>query len=599
MTCFRPPAVMLAAVALVWACSRPDETPAEQPPILVDRAAETGLDFVHFNGMSGELYFAEHTGPGGALFDADNDGDLDVYLVQGTMLGDGKSVSDATRPPAGPLGDRLFLNQLAAGPDGKPVLSFTDVTETSGLDARGYGMGVATGDYDNDGRTDLYVTRFGANQLLRNEGPGADGGVSFSDRTAEAGAGDERWSTSAAFLDLNDDGWLDLFVVNYTDFRIANHKLCADPAGAPDYCGPRSYRPVADRLLLNRGPDKSGRVTFDDITASAGVAGQAAAGLGITVADFDADGRIDIYVANDQMQNHLWLNQGEGDDPRLVNVALERGCALDHQGQPQASMGVDAGDVDGDGDEDLFMTHLRQETNTLYLNDGRGFFVERTISSGLGAPSFDFTGFGTSLLDLEGDGWLDVIAVNGAVRLIEEQKNAGHPFPLEQRNQLFANRQGRFEEISDQAPVLAVPAVSRGAAVGDVDNDGDPDVLVLNNAGPAQLLINHSNGGHWLGLRLIGSPAAGAEGRDMLGAEVTLERPGSGRLLRRVRSAASYLSANDPRVLFGLGTTEPTSGLRIEVRWPSGRTEAWDGLELDRYTTLVEGSGEPLTEPTS
>ncbi len=596
MTCFRPPAVMLAAAALVWACGRPSETPPEKPPILLDRAAETGLDFVHFNGMSGELYFAEHTGPGGALFDADNDGDLDVYLVQGTMLGDGKTVNDATRPPAGPLGDRLFLNRLADGPDG-PALSFADITEASGLDAVGYGMGVATGDYDNDGLTDLYVTRFGANQLLRNEGPGADGIVSFTDRTAEAGAGDERWSTSAAFLDLNGDGWLDLFIVNYTDFRVANHKICADPAGAPDYCGPRSYRPVADRLLLNRGPDESGRVTFDDITVSAGIATQPSAGLGITIADFDADGRVDVYVANDQMQNHLWLNQGEGDEPRLVNVALERGCALDHQGQPQASMGVDAGDVDGDGDEDLFMTHLRQETNTLYLNDGRGFFVERTISSGLGAPSFNFTGFGTSLLDLDRDGWLDVIAVNGAVRIIEELKNAGHPLPLEQRNQLFANRRGRFEEISDQAPVLAVPAVSRGAAVGDVDNDGDPDVLVLNNAGAAQLLINTSDGGHWLGLRLTGSSETG--GRDMLGAEVRLERPGAGPLLRRVRSAASYLSANDPRVHFGLGPIEPASDLRVEVRWPSGRIESWDDLEPDRYTTLVEGSGRPVTEPTS
>ncbi len=584
---------VLAFAMLACACGQQGKPADETPPLFVDRAAETGLDFVHFNGMSGELYFAEHTGAGGALFDADGDGDLDVYLVQGTMLGAGKTENDALRPPAGALGDRFYRNDLTAGEDGAPLLAFTDVTGASGLAAHGYGMGVAAGDYDNDGRTDLYVTRFGDNQLWRNEG--LDGGVvTFSDRTAETGTGDDRWSTSAAFFDADGDGWLDLYVVNYTDYRLATHKPCTDAAGAPDYCGPRSYRPITDRLLRNLGPGDGGRVTFEDVTAAAGVAAVAGAGLGVTAGDFDRDGRADVYVTNDQMQNHLWLNQGagEGGGVRFANTALEHGCALDHQGQPQASMGVDAGDVDNDGDLDLFMTHLRGETNTLYLNDGHGFFVERTISSGLGAPSLELTGFGASLLDVDRDGWLDVFTVNGAVRILREQELAGHPYPLVQPNQLFRNQEGRFEDASGQAPVLATARVSRGAAVGDVDNDGDPDVLVTNNADAVQLLINTSTTGRWLGLRLVGETD-----RDMLGAEVTLERPGQPPLVRRVRSAASYLSANDPRVLFGLGDQAADGGARVEVRWPSGRIEAWDGLELDRYTTLTEGSGEPLAEP--
>ncbi len=586
---------LLATALLACGCGPQGSSPPPLSALFIDRAAETGLDFVHFNGMSGELYFAEMAGPGGALFDFDGDGDLDVYLVQGSMLGDGKTVDDALRAPVGPPGDRLFRNDLTIGADGEPVLSFTDVTDEAQVRGTDYGMGVTTGDYDGDGLTDLYVTRFGGNQLWRNEGATElDGPVTFSDRTVETGTDDPRWSTSAAFADLDGDGRQDLFVATYTDFRIANHKPCSDDGGARDYCGPRSYHPLPDRLFLNRGPGNDGAIAFEDVTAAAGLAAAAGAGLGVTIADFDGDRRVDVYVANDQMPNYLWLNQGPDADgvPQFVEAALERGCALDHQGRAQASMGVDAGDVDGDGDLDLFLTHLSEESNTLYLNDGRGFFVERTISSGLGAPSLGLTGFGTAFLDFDLDGWLDVVAVNGAVRLLHELKMAGHLHPLEQRNQLFHNRGGRFEEVSELAPVLTMPKVSRGTAVGDVDNDGDPDVLVLNNADAAQLLINETTGGNWLGLRLVDP-----DGRDVLGAEVTLERRDLPPLVRWGRSAGSYLSANDPRVLFGLG--EDGAPAAVTVRWPSGRTEVWDGLEPRRYATLVEGEGRTLTEPRS
>ncbi len=579
---------LAAALLLAGGCHRSGD-PAPGGEIFVDRARASGLDFVHFNGMAGELYFSEMVGPGSALFDADNDGDLDLFLVQGRMLGPGKTLADAVFPPAAgaPLRGRLFRNDLEAGAG----LRFTDVTAASGLVADGYGMGAAAGDVDNDGWTDLYLTGFGANQLWRNDGPGADGGVTFSDVTAASGTGEERWSTSAAFLDFDRDGWLDLYVVNYTDFRIANHEPCVNQLGQREYCGPRSYRPETDRLFRNLGPGADGAVTFADVSAEAGLLAAPGPGLGVAVADFDGDGWPDVYVANDQARNHLWMNRGAGGgSPLFREEALARGCALDAQGRAQASMGVEAGDVDRDGDADLFMTHLLREVNTLYVNDGKGAFTDRTMASGLGAPSIGATGFGTALLDVDLDGWLDVIAVNGEVRTIPEQRAAGDPLPLRQANQLFLGAGGRFVDASARAPVLAAPAVSRGAAVGDVDNDGDPDVVVNDNGGPVQLLINQLGGrAHWLGLRLL-TPA----GRDALGAEATLVRAGEPPLVSRARTDSSFLVARDPRVLFGLGT-DRTPG-RVIVYWPSGRRERFDGLAVDRYHALTVGDGDPVAE---
>ena len=586
----------LAAVLLLGGChGARDAAPPDE--VFVDGTAAAGLDFVHFNGMSGEYYFNEHVGSGAALFDFDNDGALDLYLVQGRMLGPGKSLADALLPPAsaGPLSDRLFRNDLEVDRDsGDRRPRFVDVTAASGLDNRGYGMGVATGDFDNDGWLDLYVTHFGGNRLWRNEGrAGESGPVTVADVTASSGTDDRRWSTSAAFLDFDDDGWLDLYVVNYTDFRLAGHKPCPDARGVVEYCGPLSYRPETDRLFRNRGDG-----SFADVTAAAGMGSAPGPGLGVVTADFDGDGRVDIYVANDQAHNQLWMNLGDG---AFRDEALMRGSAVDARGRAQASMGVDAGDLDGDGDVDLFMTHLLSETNTLYLNDGRGFFTERTAAAGLAAPSLPYTGFGTAMLDVDNDGWLDLLAVNGEVRTLRELRAAGDPFPLRQPNQLFRNAGAgeagglgvlRFEDWTARAPVLAAAHVSRGAAVGDVDNDGDPDVVVHNNSGPAQLLINRIGAARpWLGLRLVG-----AAGRDMLGARVALLLPGRPPLWRRVRADASFLSANDPRVLFGLGSAGGGRRYRAEVRWPGGRRERFEGLAAGRYQTLVLGSGQALPE---
>lgn len=568
---------VLSAAAL---SAFPERGAAEET--FVDRAAETGIDFVHFNGMSGELYFAEMTGQGAALFDYDNDGDLDVFMLQGHMLG-GKPIEKATFAPKHPLPlvDRLYRNDLEVKADGTRVLEFTDVTDTSGLDGTGYGMGVATGDYDNDGWTDLYVTNFGANRLYHNDGDGT-----FTDVTEKSGTEDSRWSVPTAFLDYDGDGLLDLYEGNYVDFRIATDKTCNTASGAPDYCGPRSYAPMPDRLFRNRGDG-----TFEEVTSEVGIDDEFGAALGVATTDFDGDGRVDLYVANDGSPNQLWLNKLVGGKVRFENGALLGGCAVNEDGQPEASMGVVAGDFNGDGADDLFMTHIERETNTLFLNDGTGLFEDRSQESGLGMASWQYTGFGTVLIDYDNDGRLDLYVANGAVLLIEEQLRAGEPYALKQKNLLFHNRGGaRFEDVSASAgKVFDLMEVGRGVALGDVDNDGDSDLLIANNAGPVRLLINQLGQDRpWIGLRLIGE----AIDRDMLGAKVGLFRKGQPVLWRRVRTDGSYASASDPRVLFGLGDHPDIEAIRVV--WPSGRVEEWTGVSVGGYTTLREGSGKAV-----
>ena len=553
------------------------------PPIFTEEAAARGLDFTHFNGMTGELTIGEVMGAGVALFDYDNDGDLDIYLVQGSTLDD-SDPSTAIFPPSAamwPLTDRLFRNDLQ---DGEP--RFTDVTAESGVSAAGYGMGVATGDIDNDGWLDLYVTNLGSNQLWRNRGPGPDGTVTFEDFTAAAGADDPRWSVSATFADVDADGWLDLYVTNYVDFVVTGTKRCKSLTGAPDYCGPISYRPQGDKLLYGTG---GGR--FEDRSVAAGIANATGSGLGVLSGDFDGDGRADLYVANDGMPNWMWQQQPDGS---FRDEALKRGSALSLEGMAEAGMGVVAGDVDADGDEDLLVTHLALETNTLYLNDGSGFFDDATVASGLGAASFTFTGFGAAFLDLDNDGWLDLMAVNGAVKQIPELVAEQEPYPVHMPNLLFRNAgaSGRssFERASEEAAGFSHSEVSRGLAVGDLDNDGDADVVVANNSGPARLLINQIGGeNHWLGLRLVGGEAS----RDMLGASAGVERAGGPTLWRRVRTGGSYLSASDPRLLFGLGDSPQVDGVVVE--WPSGLRERFQ-VETGRYTTLREGTGEAVSD---
>ena len=572
-------AVPLTA-ALVFAVVLLAAAPAGAEEVFVDRAAESGLDFVHFNGMSGELYFVEMMGQGAALFDYDQDGDLDAYLVQGTMLG-GKPISAATFPPKHPppLVDRLYRNDLEVKPDGTRVLKFTDVTEESGLRSDGYGMGVTVGDYDNDGWPDLYVTNWGSNRLYRNDGDGT-----FTDVTEQTGTDDVRWSVPAVFFDYDKDGWLDLFVGNYVDYRIANDVTCTMVSGAPDYCAPSAYKPVPDRLFHNLG-GKPGAVKFEDVTAKVGMSKEVEPALGATVADFDGDGWVDLYVANDGRPNMLWRNQGDG---TFQDEALIGGCAVNQDGQPEASMGVVAADFDGDGADDLFMTHIERETNTFYKNDGTGLFDDLSQESGLGAASFKYTGFGTALIDYDNDGWQDLFIADGAVLLLEEEVRAGDPYPIKQRNILFHNLGGaRFKEVSESAgKVFDLVEASRGVAMGDVDNDGDSDLLVVNSAGPARLLINQVGQDRpWVGLRLVDSGGH----RDVLGAKVAVLRKGMPTLWRRSRVDGSYASANDPRVLFGLGDAPTVEAVRVV--WPDGGTEEFSDVPVGEYSTLREGAG--------
>jgi len=533
--------------------------------LFADATEASRLSFEHFNGMSGALYFPEMMGGGVALFDYDGDGDLDVYLVQGQMLG-GKPVSEATFAPrySLPLTDRLYRNDLEDG-----VLRFTDVTTDSGLRAEGYGMGVAAADYDNDGDVDLYVTNYGANQLWRNVGDGK-----FEEVTSEAGVGDARWSVSSAWVDYDRDGWLDLYVGNYVGYSFTNPKPCRSSTSARDYCSPLVYEPQVDSLFRNRGDG-----SFEDVSASAGIRKAYGGALGVVAADFNGDRWPDIYVANDGVANQLWINGAGG---AFSDEAVMAGVGVNMDGSPEASMGVDAADFDGDGDEDLFMTHLSRETNTLFVNDGKGWFEDRTVAMGLANPSFASTGFGTAWFDYDNDGWLDLLVANGAVTRIEDQLMAKEPYPLRQPNQLFRNGgDGRYQEVTAEAgSAFALSLVSRGAAFGDLDQDGDSDVVIVNNAGPAQLLLNMTgDSSNWVGLRLLTVDGV----RDAYGARVVLE--GEQPLWRRSRADGSYASSNDPRVLFGLGDTT-TDRVSVRVIWPDGKQEHFPDLAVARYHVL-------------
>jgi enediyne biosynthesis protein E4 len=552
--------------------------PAEAEEIFTDRTRESGIDFVHFNGMSGKHYYPEMIGSGVALFDYDNDGDLDIFLVQGSMLGPNNDRSQTVFRPEGLLRGRLYRNDSIRHADGSCTLKFTDVTQESGLDVRGYGMGVAAADFNNDGWVDLYVTNFGHNQMWRNNGNGT-----FTDVTRESGTDVSGWSCSAAFLDYDRDGWLDLFVGNYVDFRFSDQKKCLSASGAEDYCGPLSFNPLPNRLFRNR---RDG--TFEDVTASSRIGSESGGALGVTCADFNGDGWMDIYVANDKRPNQLWVNQRDG---TFKNEGLAAGCALDQDGIPQSGMGVDSGDVLGRGFEDLVVTNLAGEYADLFLNNGQGWFDDASFQSGLAAATRPYTGFGMGLLDYDNDGQLDLLVVNGAIKAVEEQVRNRSLFPYGQPKLLLHNTgNGHFENVSNRAGAsFSFLEVSRGLAFGDLDNDGDTDAVVVNNSGPARLLIN--NVGHrkpWIGFRMVGEK----HHRDMLGTRVAVFRRAAPTLWRRVHQDGSYCSSSDPRVLFGLGDFPEVT--KVQAHWVSGHVEEWTGLRVGKYTELREGSGIPI-----
>ena len=535
-------------------CHR-DESPAptpgsETPGWFVAAGADIGLDFVHRAGLGGRYALPQIMGSGGALFDYDLDGDLDLYLING----------------AAP--NRLFRSDR----DGV----FSDQSEASGLADQGFGMGAAIGDIDNDGDLDLYVTNVGPDNLYRN-----DRGSGFSNITALAGIDNDRWSTAAAFVDYDRDGWLDLYVVNYLNDDPAIR--CNDQRGARDYCGPNRFSSLADRLYRNLGDGR-----FADRSASAGIAELSGNGLGIAIADVDRDGWPDIFVANDGQANRFWINQGDGS---FRDEGLLRGVAFNSFGKPEASMGVATGDLDGDGTIELLLTHLSGETNTLYAPVGNGVFQDVTAASGLGPGGLPYTGFGAALFDADNDGDLDLAVANGAVRRNPHQAIADGSTDLQERyttdyaepNQFYLNTgEGRFRLGCDLAgDFCTTTEVSRGLMAGDIDRDGRLDLVVTNANGPARLYHNRMpNAGHWIAIAL--AEDAGA----LLGAELELET-GSIRRRARLDYPGSYLSAAAVAIHIGLGSATRVATLRI--LWPDGRQDLHRDIAVDRQYRVRPG----------
>lgn len=516
----------------------------------VTRAA--GITWVHRNGATDEKYLIETMSGGGAFVDFDRDGLLDIFLVNG-------GAHARSKPGAGGR-NALYRNNG----DG----TFTDVTETAGVAGKGYRNGVAVGDFDNDGWPDIYVTAFGANQLFHNQGDGT-----FIDVAARAGVEVNLWSTSAAFFDLENDGDLDLFVCVYLEWDYEQNVWCGERReGYRSYCHPDYFKPIPSRLFRNNGNG-----TFTDVSRKAGVKLPGKA-LGVVAGDIDGDGLADLYVANDAVANFLFHNRGDG---TFEEVGLFSETAYGISAKPESGMGADMGDINQDGRLDLIVTNIDYEMNNLYENDGDALFSDVTVVSGLGQVALLYSGFGVRLLDIDNDGDLDLAVLNGHpldnIQLYRNGVTASEtPF-------LFVNKGGRFAPVMDRAgEIWKRPFHGRALAQGDFDNDGDPDLLFVNNGQPPVLARNDGgNRNPWLGLQLRG----GVSNRDAVGAELRLKSDRR-ELVRQIRGGGSYQAAHDLRVVFGLRPGETIESVRI--RWPSGQVQSLQDLELRRYHTVEE-----------
>ncbi len=544
-----------------------------------DYTDRANLHFVHSVGPLGRHAFPEIMGSGAALFDYDGDGRLDLYLVQNAG------------PDSG-LTNRLFHQE----PDG----TFRDASDGSGLDVAGWGMGVAIGDVNNDGLPDVVLTEYGGVRLFLNQGHGK-----FVEATSQAGlslpsqaGGYLPWATSASFIDYDRDGWLDLVVTFYVAYDPT--RTCTGRDGKPEYCGPNDFPGSITRVYHNLGASLSNQskahgirpVKFEDVTDRCGLGQSPGKGLGVLCTDFNGDGWPDIFVTNDAQANGLWINQHDG---TFVDQAMTMGVAFNETGQPQGNMGIAWQDIDGDGLTDLFVTHLSEETNTLWIQIAAKSFADRTAAAGLIGHG-QGTGFGTVLADFDNSGWPSLAITNGRVvrgKPVSQQDAPELPnywLAYAQRNRLFANHGGKFIDISAQNPAFcSQPNVGRGLAWGSLNNDGAIDLIITTVSGPARLLKNTAkHRGHWLMVRAI-EPLLG--GRDACGARIVIFSGGRQRV-GWVTPGSSYLCSNDPRAHFGLGSTTNVDG--IDVLWPEGQMEHFDGTDADRIVVLKKGTGTAL-----
>jgi len=532
------------------------------PGYFEDLTAGSGLNFTFRNGEeANQCTLLESLGGGVGLIDYDGDGLLDIFLAGGGYF-------DGTTIHGHPC--KLYRNL--------GNFQFRDVTAEVGLDQPTfYSHGVAIADYDNDGWPDLLVTGYGGLALFHNE-PDGKGGRRFVNVSEKAGLTDKRWATSAAWGDLNGDGHLDLYVTHYCDWSFANHPKCPGyvPSQPRAVCSPRSFKPLSHTLYFNNGNG-----TFRDASREAGLR-EDGKGLGVLIADLDGDGKPDIYVANDTTGNFLYLNKGGG---KFEEVGLARGAGYDGRGVTQGSMGVDAADCDGSGRFSIFVTNFQGEAHALYRNLGKGQFQYVSEAAGIAAIGTYFVGFGAGFIDFDRDGFEDLFFVNGHITRHPAPPSSHKQQPFLMRNVRGAGSQTglRFQDVSARGgSFFRTKRVGRGVAFGDLDNDGRTDIVISHINEPVVVLRNVAdNSHHWLGVSLVGKP-----NRDAIGAVITLEAGGK-KFVRQVKGGGSYLSSNDPRVLFGLGTTTDVGGLT--VRWPSGKTQTWDHLAIDRYWQLTEG----------
>ena len=542
-------APLIVLVVPAWLAGQSSLPARRQPARFVDVTAKSKITFVHKSGATPEKYMVETFGSGVAWIDYDNDGFADLYFVNG----------------APGSANALYRNNK----DG----TFLDVTQKAGVAATGnrrsYKTGAAVGDFDNDGHLDLYVTAFGPNILFRNNGNGT-----FADVTAAAGVagGPSEWSTSTGFFDFDRDGDLDLYVVNYLDYRLDDNPYCGlRKEGYRMYCNPTTFDGMADRLFRNNGNG-----TFTDVSREAGIANPAGKGLGVTFCDFDGDADVDIYVANDLVRNFLYRNNGDG---TFLDVAYGAGVGFDLNGKPQAGMGVDCADFDGDGLPDLFVTNFSEELNALYQNRGKGVFEEVSASVGL-SSGFLPLGFGAKFFDADNDGDLDLHVTNGHV--IDNVKLYQTNVTYAQKDLLYENVGGRFREVTEQAgPALQKLRVGRGLAVADFDNDGGLDVAISSVGQAPVLLQNAGVRGNWITLRAQGTKS-NAFG---LGARVELEAAGK-RQVGEINNVASYLSGNDTRLHFGVGEAGTVD--RIEIVWPSGARQVLKDIAVNQILVVKE-----------